>query len=81
MMSAHVGNAVVMLHLERNAYYDLDAIGAAIWQHLESPRRIGELIDWLMDRYDVDRVRCAADVMAFVSDAVAEGIVRVTDVG
>ena len=50
LMSARVGSEVVMLHLERNAYYDLDAIGAVIWERLATPSSVGPLIDSLVEQ-------------------------------
>lgn len=76
LMSAQVGDEVVMLHIERSAYYDVDAIGAAIWQRLERPARVGDLADWLINRYEVDRETCLRDLAVFFSVALAEGVVR-----
>ena len=79
LISAQVGEEVVMLHLERNAYYDVDAIGAAIWQRLEAPTTVGGLVDWLVGKYEVDRAICSRDVGAFLSEALAEGVVQIID--
>ena len=77
LLSAQVGDEVVMLHLERNAYYDIDAVGAAIWDRLESPIRVSDLVDWLTSRYDVERDACLQDVVRFLTEAVSEGIVSI----
>ena len=79
LLSAQVGDEVVMLHLERNAYYDIDAVGAAIWDRLASPIRVGDLVDWLTARYDVERDACLRDVVRFLTEAVAEGVVCVVE--
>jgi hypothetical protein len=66
-----------MLHVEKNAYYDTDAIGADIWRRLESPTRVGDLCAALVQRYDVQPEQCEADVLAFLRDAYREGVIRV----
>ena len=79
LMSARVGSEVVMLHLERNAYYDLDAIGAVIWERLATPSSVGPLIDSLVEQYAVDRETCARDVLAFLAEALTEGVIRIVE--
>lgn len=79
LLSAQVGDEVVMLHLAQNAYYDVDAVGAAIWDRLESPTRVCDLVDWLTDRYDVERDACLRDVVRFLTEAVTEGVACIVD--
>lgn len=74
---AEVGEDLVMLHLERNAYYDTDAIGADIWRRMAEPVVVGELCEALVDVYDVDAETCVRDVLAFLEDAHREGVVHV----
>ena len=66
-----------MLHLENNAYYDTDAIGGDIWSRLASPVRVRDLCSAMIDAYDVDRVTCERDVLAFLNEALREGVIRV----
>ena len=77
LVSAEVGEELVMLHLEKNAYYDTDATGADIWRRLASPVRVGDLRDDLLKSYEVDPQTCADDVLTFLSEAYREGLIRV----
>ena len=77
LVSADVGEELVLLHVEKNAYYDTDAIGADIWHQLEQPVRVRDLCDRLLDKYAVDRETCQRDVLAFLSEALREEVVRV----
>ncbi len=79
LLSAEVGAEVVMLHVENNAYYDTDAIGADIWRRLTEPLRVSDLCGALLQHYDVDRDTCERDVLLFLSEAHREGVVRVVD--
>src|SRR5438132_4315256 len=79
LVSAEVGNEVVMLHLAKNAYYDADAIGADIWRRLATPIRVADLRDRLMERYHVDAATCESDVLAFLNHARREGLIQICD--
>ena len=75
LVSADVGDELVLLHVEKNAYYDTDAIGADIWHQLE--QRVRDLCDRLVDKYEVDPETCQRDVLAFLSEALREDVVHV----
>jgi len=79
LVSADVGDELVLLHVEKNAYYDTDAIGADIWHQLEQPVRVRDLCDRLVGKYDVDPETCQRDVLTFLSEALREEVVRVVD--
>ncbi len=74
---AMVGTEAVMLNPDSNAYYDTSAVGAAIWALLDQPRRVAEVVDTLTARYDVPHATCLGDVVVFLEQAVAEGLIVV----
>ena len=69
----------MILLLERNAYYDTNAQGAAVWQALTSPTTVRELCQTLTARYDVSIDDCTRDVLAFVQHSGEEGLVCFVD--
>lgn len=77
LVSADIGEEVVMLHLENNAYYDTDAIGTDIWHRLAQPMTVHVLCAALVQAYDVDVEICQADVLAFLNAAYQEGVIRI----
>lgn len=77
MLSAKIGNEVVMMHLTTGRYVGLDDISGDIWQRLENPRRFGELIDELAADYDAERAVIAEDVRRLVGEMVANDIVQI----
>lgn len=79
VVSAEVGAALVMLNLPSSAYYDTDAIGAEIWRRLERPVAIRQICDSLVTQYDVDPQTCETDVLAFLTAARREGLIRIVE--
>ena len=77
VVSAEVGAEVVMLHVDRNAYYDTDAIGAQIWRRMMQPVLVRDIRDGLLHQYAVDADTCAGDVLAFLREAYSEGVIRI----
>jgi Coenzyme PQQ synthesis protein D (PqqD) len=67
----------VMMNVEKGQYYGLDPVGSRVWELLERPVRVAELIDALTLKYDVDRATCERDVLAFLEELHEDGIIRV----
>jgi len=61
-------------------YYGIDEIGAVIWGALEEPRTIEYLRETILRIYQVDRETCNRDVMAFLNDMHAAGLIEIDDV-
>ena len=51
-----LGEAVI-LNLRTGVYYGLDSIGARIWTLVQEPRRVGELIEIILDELDDQRLQ------------------------
>jgi Coenzyme PQQ synthesis protein D (PqqD) len=78
-VSCTLAGEVAILNLESGVYYGLDETGAAIWDLLARPRRVSEIRDDLLGRYDVDRNECTDDLIALLDRLAARGLIRVCD--
>lgn len=58
VLSAEVGESVVLLHAERNAYFDTESVGARIWMQLSQPTTVGAVCEALRQEYDVEPSTC-----------------------
>ena len=77
MVVAAIDNEKVMMSVEKGKYYSLDPVGSGIWEILETPIRVSDLIDRLLTRYDVDRATCEKDVLLFLERLREDGIIEV----
>jgi hypothetical protein len=66
--------------LESNAYFGLDAIGRTIWEMLERPMSVNALCGVLLQRFEVEREQCLADVLPFLEELRGENMIRIGDV-
>jgi hypothetical protein len=71
-----LGSEAVILGMRDGVYYGLDAVGARTWTLLATPRRVSELVDTIVEEFDVERERCAADLLALLDDLLARDLVR-----
>jgi len=76
IISADLGTESVLLNVETGIYFGLDEVGAEIWGQLVQGRSEDQIVDRLLDAYDVDRATLAADVATFLDTLEARGILR-----
>ena len=48
----------VMMDLEKGQYFALNSVGSRIWEEIQSPVKISEVVNTLLSEYDVDRETC-----------------------
>ena len=66
LVSSDIDGEVVMMSIENGKYYGLDLVGSRIWEVLENPLPVSDLIDQLLVEFEVDRETCEKDVMYFL---------------
>lgn len=69
----------VVLHLGSREYFTVSETGLAILEPLEQERTADELVDALMERYDVTREHATASVRAFLDRCLAEDLLLQSD--
>ncbi|MCY9660242.1 lasso peptide biosynthesis PqqD family chaperone [Paenibacillus chondroitinus] len=72
-----MGGEKVMLSVQNGKYYNLGEIGGKIWDSIENPISIGQLVSTLMREYDVDQNECEQHVISFLAHMAGEGLVQV----
>lgn len=67
LLGAAVGEELLMMSIEQGSYFSLNSVGARIWELLENPTSIEELVAALTGEYDVPADTCRAEVEKFLS--------------
>jgi hypothetical protein len=72
------GQAVI-LGLKDGVYFELNEVGARIWQLIQQPRSLQSVLDTLLMEYDVSPAQCEADIMKLTQEMLRRGLVEVRD--
>jgi len=78
-VSSDLAGETVVLSMESAMYYGLDQVGSRVWELVREPIRVSEILDAIMGEYDVDADQCEADVLGFVRELAAKGLIEVRD--
>jgi hypothetical protein len=77
IVASDIDDEKVMMSMDKGHYYGLDSIGRCVWDLIEKPMAVSDLITALLLQFDVDRETCESDVLAFLEELNADGIVQV----
>ena len=75
-LAAEVEGGILVMSIDRGAYFSLNDVGSDIWRRLDQPRSFAELIDQLSAEYQATKETIAGDVRSWLSRMVAEDIIR-----
>ena len=60
------GDVVVVLDLADSSYLSIGGSGRVLWNRLESGATVDQLVDALVEVFDIDDATARADTLAFV---------------
>ena len=77
LITADMDGEKVMLNIENGKYFGLDTIGSRIWELIEKPHIIREVVAELLREYDVEEEICQNEVLTFLDKLYAQGLVNI----
>ncbi|MDF2234467.1 PqqD family protein [Albimonas sp. CAU 1670] len=77
VMEARVSDdELVLLGPESEEYFGLDAVASDVWERLETPMTLAELVDALAQDYDAPPERISADLSPAIQSLVDGGLLN-----
>jgi hypothetical protein len=77
VLDTEIDDQTVMMDIEQGSYFGLNQTGTRIWALLAEPMVIGELCDQLTEQFDVPREQCEQQVVDFLGNLLARGLLQV----
>jgi hypothetical protein len=76
-ISCNLSGEIVILSVESGLYFGLDQVGARVWELIQQPRSVSEIVDLLIQEYDVDEQRCGHDVLELLDEMQRRQLIEV----
>ncbi len=77
LLANQMDGEIVMMSIANGEYYGLDEVGSRIWELMEKPVSIDNLVEQLMAEFDVDYDGCLRDTQEFLEDLLDKDLVLV----
>ncbi len=67
----------VMLSIQKGKYYNLGEMGGRIWDLMESPISVTQLVSLLITEYEVEQAECEDQVVRFCEQLLEEDLIQI----
>lgn len=75
LIATEMDGDIVMLNISTGLYYGVSGVGTRIWELLERPTNINELVQIISREYEVDEETCQKDLQVFLQDLLNQGAI------
>jgi Coenzyme PQQ synthesis protein D (PqqD) len=79
IIAAEVDQDLVMVSVASGFYYGVSDVARDIWEAIERPTKVSDLVNDLTASYDVDRSSCEEQTLSFLEDLLNERLLEVKD--
>lgn len=77
-VSSSVSGEIVILNLKTGTYHSLNPVGARIWQLIQEPKTVREILNTLCLEYDVDLKVCEHDLQELLTKLEAAQLIEIS---
>ena len=79
VFAQEVDGEMVLLDMNSENYFGLDAVGTDIWQAMQGKENLTEVFDVLLEQYEVEEDVLKKDLVTFVEKLEESGLVKVVE--
>jgi hypothetical protein len=79
LVSSDLDGETVLLSIETGKYYNMDPIGSRIWKLIEEPRSVSQLINILLNEFEVEKKQCEQEVLTFLNKLAGDHLIQVLE--
>ncbi len=79
ILTSDLDGEKVMMSIKRGEYYGLGKTGTFIWDNIDEPVKISDLVAMITEKYNVDRNQCFEDILPFITDLIEKELIIATN--
>lgn len=79
LIFSKIDNEIVLLGIQNGEYYNLNEIGAFIWELLSNPMTLVEVTNALVENFEITPEECYQDIEPFIIETLKKGIFNVSN--
>lgn len=77
VVSCDLVDEAAILNMKDGVYYGLNPVGAKIWNLIQKPIQVSDILEVLIDEYDVEKDVCQTDLMELLEQLLEKELVKV----
>ena len=72
-----LGSEAVVLELQASKYFGINDVGTAVWNFLQQPREVSDVIKHIVNNYEVSADQAEVEILGFLQNLEDNGLVVV----
>ena len=72
-----LGSEAVVLELQASNYFGMNDVGTVVWNFLQQPREVSDVIEHIVNNYEVSAEQAETEILSFLQNLVDKGLVVV----
>lgn len=77
VVSCDLVEEAAILNLKDGVYYGLNPVGARIWNLIQKPVKVSDILEVLLEEYDVEKEVCQNDLMELLNQLLDKELVKI----
>ena len=78
ILSASLDDELVLLSMDQNRYFGSGDVGRRIWEMCEQTCSVEQMVQRLLQEFEVEPAQCQAEVLAFCTQMLRAGLLNQT---
>jgi hypothetical protein len=81
VITEEVDGEMLVMDLEGNEYFGLNEVSRVIWELVGAEYSVDDIVEAILEDFEVDAATARADIEAFLQDALGRGLLRRVEPG
>ena len=77
VVSCDLDGEAAMLNMDDGVYYGLNVAGATIWNLIQEPKTVKEILEKLLEEYEVEEEPCKDDLINLLQELLEKGLIEI----
>jgi hypothetical protein len=78
LLEASMEDSLALMSIEKGSYYGLNPVGKEIWENIDKPISVINLIDLLLTKFNIDKETCQKETIAFLGKLEIREIISIS---
>ncbi len=78
ILTSDLDGEKVMMSIKRGEYYGLGKTGTFIWDNIDEPIKISDLVEMITEKYNVNKNQCFEEISSFINDLIEKELIIAT---
>ena len=77
LLQSEIDGETIMMSIDNGKYYGLNTVASRIWEIIKEEPLFSELIDKLVEEYNIDKLQCEQDTKEFLDNLIENKLVKI----